>query len=47
MNYATLIHEKEEKESLSVTFEMMRHGVTVDLIPRTLGGEGGFFVEEE
>ena len=25
----------------------MIHGVTVDLTPRTLGGKGGLFIEEE
>ena len=34
-------------EYIAVPFYMMRYGVTVDFTPRTLGGEGDFFVDKE
>ena len=46
MNYETLIDYKEENEYFAAPFEIMRHGVTVYLIPRTLCIEGFSFVEE-
>eukprot|EP00957_Ditylum_brightwellii_P020453 1541916-Ditylum_brightwellii.AAC.1 len=33
INYATLNDDKDESESLIVPFEMMRHGIAVDLTP--------------
>jgi hypothetical protein len=47
LNYATLIDDEQETESLCVPFEMMRHGVIMDLTPGKFGGEGGMRVEEE
>eukprot|EP00957_Ditylum_brightwellii_P171080 13023955-Ditylum_brightwellii.AAC.1 len=47
LNHATLIEDPNEKESLMVPFELMRHGVKMDLTPRNLGGEGAMFVDEE
>ena len=26
---------------------MMKHGATVDMIPKNLGGDGGLYVDEE
>ena len=40
LNYATLITDPKETESLVVPFEMMRHGISMDLTPSTLGGTG-------
>ena len=39
-----MIYDKEGKEYLAVPIDMMRHGVTVDLNPRTLGREEYFFI---
>ena len=40
MNYATLILDENKLKSLCVPFEMMRHGIKIDLTPTTLGGTG-------
>ena len=47
INYAALIDDPNECESLIVPFEMMRHGIQCDLTPRNLGGEGCMLVDEE
>jgi hypothetical protein len=47
INYATLVEDSQERESLCVPFDMMRHGIKMDLTPRKFGGEGGMRVEEE
>eukprot|EP00957_Ditylum_brightwellii_P139959 10664765-Ditylum_brightwellii.AAC.2 len=47
VNYATLNDDGDENESLIVPFEMMRHGISIDLIPKQFGGEGGMMVEDE
>ena len=41
VNYATLVDDDDEKESLLVPFEMMAHGLTVDMRPRKYGGTCG------
>eukprot|EP00957_Ditylum_brightwellii_P202325 15329661-Ditylum_brightwellii.AAC.1 len=45
--YATLNEDENENESLVVPFEMMKHGIHVDLVPKKLGGEGKICVDEE
>ena len=45
-NYATLLDESYETESLAVLFEMMKHGATVGMAPSNLGGDGGLYVYE-
>ena len=47
INYATLLDDPTEKESLCVPFDLMRHGIKVDLTPTTLGGDGGIKVEDQ
>ena len=47
MNNGTLIEDSNEKESLAVPFDMMRHGVLVDIVPKTHGGSQGITVENE
>ena len=47
VNYATLNEDPDEKESLIVPFEVMRHGHVVDLTPKDLDGEGAMWVDEE
>ena len=47
LNHATLIDDENESESLLVPFELMRHGIKVDLTPRILGGVGAMYIEEE
>ena len=47
MNYANLLHDTDETEFLAVHFEMMKHGISVDMTPRNLGGDGGLYVYEE
>jgi hypothetical protein len=46
-HYATLIKEEEEFESLLVPFEMMKHGMKVDMIPQKYGGTGSILVDGE
>ena len=41
MNYATFLDYPNETESLSASFDMIKNGVTVDMKPRNLGGDGG------
>ena len=38
MNYATLIEDPSETESLSVPFAMMKHGISLDITPPLYGG---------
>ena len=45
VNYATLIEDEDEFESLVVPFEMMKHGIKVDMTPRNYGGKGGITVD--
>jgi hypothetical protein len=47
VNYATLITDENEFESLVVPFEMMKHGVTVDMVPPKYGGTGGIRIDDE
>jgi hypothetical protein len=47
VNYATLIDDQDEHESLIVPFDMMRHGIPMDMTPATLGGTGGMTVDDE
>eukprot|EP00957_Ditylum_brightwellii_P159630 12151368-Ditylum_brightwellii.AAC.1 len=47
VNYATLNDDDDRNESLIIPFEMMRHGISIDLIPKQFGGEGGMMVEDE
>ena len=47
MNYATLIDDPEESESLCVPFALMRHGIQLDMTPTKFGGEGGMRIEEQ
>ena len=45
MNNATLIADNGEDESLCTPFEMMRHGVMVDIVPTIYSGKQGIIVE--
>ena len=45
VNYATLIDDKQELELLVVLFEMMKHGIKVDMIPPKDGGTGAIHFE--
>ena len=47
MNYATLLDDPDETESLAVSFKKIKHGSTVDTTPRNLGSDGGLCVDEE
>ena len=47
LNYATLNEDPEERESLVVPFEMMRHGIETDLTPVGLGGTGSMVLQDE
>jgi hypothetical protein len=47
VNYATLVDENNEYESLVVPFDMMKHGIKVDMVPPRYGGAGGITVEGE
>ena len=41
VNYATLIDDKDETESLIVPFCMMAHGIEVNMVPEKYGGKMG------
>ena len=41
MNHATLLYDPYGTEPLYVPFGMVKHGATVDMTPRNLGGDGG------
>lgn len=43
---AILIDDPMEQESLCQPFDLIRHGIKVDLTPATLGGEGGMRIED-
>lgn len=47
LNYATLIEDPDESESLLVPFQLMRHGCEVDSVPPQHGGRAGIRVEGE
>ena len=47
MNYATLLDDSNETEFLSVPFDMIKNGATVDMKLKKLGGDGGLYVDEE
>jgi hypothetical protein len=47
LNYATLVDDPTEHESLVVPFDMMRHGIPMDMTPATLGGTGGMTIDDE
>ena len=47
MNYATLIDDNDELESLSVPFNSMRLGLKVGMTPRCHGGVPGFELDGE
>ena len=45
MNYVTMLDDDNERESLAVPFQSMKHGVTVDLTPTKYGGTGKMKVD--
>eukprot|EP00957_Ditylum_brightwellii_P028330 2139672-Ditylum_brightwellii.AAC.1 len=45
--YATLNEDWQENESLIVPFEMMKHGIHVDLMPQCFRGKDAIEVDEE
>ena len=47
MNNATLISDEKENESLCIPFDMMRHGVMVDIVPIIHGVQQCIKVEGE
>ena len=47
VNYAALIDDPDENESLIIPFNMMRHSVKYHLTPQKLGGKGGMIVEDK
>ena len=47
MNHATLLKDNDERESLEVPYDMMRHGVMVDISPTIYGGKQGMTIEGE
>jgi hypothetical protein len=47
VNYATLVDDNDEHESLVVPFDMMKPGIKVDMVPPRYGGTGGITVEGE
>ena len=47
MNNATLVDDPNESESLEVPYDMMRHGVSVDVVPLMYGGKQGITVDDE
>ena len=47
INYATLVEDKDELESLLVPFPLMSHGIQCDMTPTKYGGKGGIKVLEE
>ena len=46
MNYATLLDDTDETESLVVPFEMMKYGETFDMTPKIIVGERGLYVDK-
>ena len=47
MDHETLLKYNDERESLAVPFDMMRHGVMVDISPTIYGGKKGMTIEGE
>eukprot|EP00957_Ditylum_brightwellii_P158919 12095787-Ditylum_brightwellii.AAC.2 len=47
VNYATLNEDPNEIELLVVSFEMMQHGISVDITPKPYGGNGEMEIDEE
>ena len=47
INFATLIDDKDEMESLCVPFNLMSHGIQCDLTPTKYGGKGGIKIGED
>eukprot|EP00957_Ditylum_brightwellii_P155088 11805589-Ditylum_brightwellii.AAC.2 len=47
LNHATLVEDDEELDSLVVPFDLMRHGIKVDLTPHNLGDVRAMYVEDE
>eukprot|EP00957_Ditylum_brightwellii_P006145 464814-Ditylum_brightwellii.AAC.1 len=47
VNYAMLNKDEDEKESLIILFELIRHGIKVDLTPKKFGDAGGMRIENE
>ena len=47
LNYSTLLENKNETESLAGPFDTKKHGETIDMTPRNLGGDEGLYVDEE
>ena len=45
MNYFTMLDYSNETESSDTPFDMMKHGETVDMITKNMGGDGGLYVE--
>eukprot|EP00957_Ditylum_brightwellii_P134758 10273766-Ditylum_brightwellii.AAC.1 len=45
--YAILNEDEGGMESLFVPFEMMKHGIHVDMVPKTLERNGAIYVDEE
>lgn len=46
-NNTTLLEDKTERESLAVPYDMMRHGIRVDIVSLKHGGRQGIWVENE
>ena len=46
-NTATLLDDTDEIESVALLVGIMKHGATVDMTPRYLGGDGVLYVDEE
>ena len=47
INYATLIDDPDEVESLFVPFESMKHGINFNFTPEAIGGELGMKIEDD
>jgi hypothetical protein len=47
VNSATLIEAENEFESLVVPFDMMKHGVQIDMVPTKYGGMGKVKIDDE
>jgi hypothetical protein len=43
----TLVDDNDEYESSVLPFDMMKHGIKVDMVPPRYGGAGGITVEGE
>ena len=47
MNHTTLVSDDRENESLCQPYDLMKHGMKVDLVPKHLGGAGGMMAQGE